>query len=164
VSVNFFITTYDLIAQKKVTKIFINFFVTSTTNLPVLSSEANKIICKNKGGFMDPGMIVGSIFFLTTAFVLFSYIYFRSRERQMMIEKGLSVEQINELFKAKRNPVTWLRIGIVVLCFGVALGAGLGLYDSTGSEYWIPFFIISGIGSGFIAAFFLGKKYDKNGN
>lgn len=107
-------------------------------------------------------MVIGSLFFLSTAFVIFSYLYFRARERQMMIEKGLSPEQINELFKAKRNPVTWLRLGIVVLCFGITLGAGLALHETTGNEFWLPLFIISGIGGGFIAAFFLGMKYDKN--
>ncbi len=31
----------------------------------------------------------------------------------MMIEKGLTAEQMSELFKSKRNPYTWLKLGII---------------------------------------------------
>ena len=109
-------------------------------------------------------IIVPTVFFLSTGFIIFSFLYFRSNERQWMIEKGLSAEQITELFKAKRNPVTWLRIGVVLFIFGICLGIGLMLDRATDNEFWIPLLVISGIGSGFIAAFFIGNKYDKTGS
>lgn len=105
-------------------------------------------------------VIIPVTFFLTTAFIIFTFFYFRSHERQMMIEKGLSPEQINELFKAKRNPVNWLRVGIMVLSFGIGLGIGLIIDNYTGDEFWIGFLIFVGIGLGMIAAFYAGRKYD----
>ncbi|MCB9247920.1 MAG: hypothetical protein H6613_04920 [Ignavibacteriales bacterium] len=60
--------------------------------------------------------------------VVATYIYFRARERQMMIEKGLTPEQISELFKSKRNPYTWLKLGVIII------GAGLG--------YWIREYLL----------------------
>lgn len=107
------------------------------------------------------GPITGILITLIIGLVIATYFYFRSRERQMMIEKGLTVEQISELFKSKRNPYTWLKIGIIVI--GTGLGVGLGvLADDIGlSEGFIPLFIITFIGIGFVAAFFVSRKFEK---
>ena len=79
----------------------------------------------------------------------------------MMIEKGLTVEQISELFKAKKNPYTWLKIGVIIIGTGIGVGLGvltenIGLYEG-----FIPLFIITFIGLGFVAAFFVSRKFEK---
>ena len=107
------------------------------------------------------GPVTGILITLIIALVIATYFYFRSRERQMMIEKGLTVEQISELFKSKKNPYTWLKLGIIII--GTGLGVGLGvLADDTGmSEGFIPLSIITFIGLGFVGAFFVSRKFEK---
>ena len=107
------------------------------------------------------GPVTGILITLIIGLVIATYFYFRSRERQMMIEKGLTVEQISELFKSKRNPYTWLKLGIIIIGTGIGVGLGvlsenMGLYEGL-----IPLFIITFIGLGFVAAFFVARKFEK---
>ncbi|MCB0746685.1 MAG: hypothetical protein KDC90_04410 [Ignavibacteriae bacterium] len=107
------------------------------------------------------GPITGILITLIIGLVVATYIYFRARERQMMIEKGLTPEQISELFKSKRNPYTWLKLGVIII--GAGLGIGLGvLTDNWGmNEGFLPLLIITFIGAGFVAAFFISRKFEK---
>ena len=61
------------------------------------------------------GPLTGITITLIVGLVIALFFYFRSKERQMMIEKGLSPEQITELFKSKRNPYTWLKLGVIIV-------------------------------------------------
>ena len=107
------------------------------------------------------GPLTGITITLIIGLVVATYFYFRSRERQMMIDKGLTAEQMSELFKSKRNPYTWLKLGVIII--GTGLGVGLGvLADDLGlSEGFIPLFIITFIGLGFVSAFFISRKFEK---
>ncbi len=107
------------------------------------------------------GPITGILITLIIGLVIVSYIYFRARERQMMIEKGLTPEQISELFKSKRNPYTWLKLGIITV--GAGLGVGLGVMADSAhlNEGLIPLSIITLTGLGFVAAFFISRKFEK---
>lgn len=91
---------------------------------------------------------------LTVGLVILSSIYFRSREKQMLIEKGLSSEEIKSFFetRAKQNPYILMKIGIIMVFFGIGLGLGMILEDWTTKEYWIPLFLFVFTGVGFIAA------------
>ena len=112
---------------------------------------------------MSGGDIVGMIFFLVTGIVIVTYIYFRSREKQLMIEKGLSYEQMVELLRTKRDPHLMLKLGVLVLFVGLGLGAGFLMENITGYEEWMAFLIVLFCGMGFIAAFFISHKM-KNGD
>ncbi len=107
------------------------------------------------------GPLTGITITLIIGLVIALYFYFRSKERQMMIEKGLSPEQITELFKSKRNPYTWLKLGVITI--GAGLGVGLGiLTENWGmNEGFLPLLIITFIGAGFVAAFFISRKFEK---
>ncbi len=102
------------------------------------------------------------ILFLVIGIIWVSHIYFRSREKQLMIEKGLSYEQMMEFFKTKRDPYLMMKIGIVTLFFGVGLGSGLLIDRFTEIEEWVPFLIISMTGLGFIVSFLITRNLDKN--
>jgi hypothetical protein len=103
------------------------------------------------------------MFFLVVGIVLVTYFYFRSKEKQMMIEKGLSYEQMVELLRTKRDPFLMLKLGIITLFIGLGLGAGFLMENSTGYDEWMGFFIIIFCGLGFLAAFFVTRKMI-NGN
>ncbi len=106
---------------------------------------------------MSP-FIIPVVLFLTTGFVLTIYLYYRSREKQMIIERGLTSDQIKYLYFRETKSYGMLKTGIVVTVFGIALGLGFWMESSTGEEEWMPFLIITGIGIGFIIAYFVGKK------
>lgn len=107
------------------------------------------------------GPLTGITITLITGLVIATYFYFRSRERQMMIEKGLSPEQITELFRSKRNPYTWLKLGIITIGAGLGIGLGVMAEKANMNDGLIPLSIITLTGLGFVAAFFVARKFEK---
>lgn len=116
---------------------------------------------------------------LVTGLVLTTYFYFRSKEKLMMIDKGLSYEQMVELLRTKRDPFTLLKAGIIIAFFGLGLGIGFVFGNSFGEvirfdgtesysdynmrEEWVWFWVIFMTGLGFVTSFFVTRKI-KNGS
>ena len=98
------------------------------------------------------------VFFLVIGLAFVTYFYFRSKERQMLIEKGLDAQSIKEFFESKKDPFRMLKIGIVCLTFGLGLGIGLMLEDFTSKDYWVPFSIFVVTGIGFVIANLVSNK------
>jgi Na+/melibiose symporter-like transporter len=98
------------------------------------------------------------VMFLVIGLILITYVYFRSRERQMLIEKGLSSEEIKQFFEQKKDPFTLLKIGIICIFFGLGLGFGMMLENNTHQDFWIPFLLFVGTGIGFVLANLAGSK------
>lgn len=118
---------------------------------------------------------------IVTGIVLISYFYQKSRENQLMIEKGLSAEQIVALINARhkdKNRRYFLLKGGIIIIFLVIGGIIGSLLDqafvygwktfSDGSKYyaddpvyavWLAFL---GIGIGAVTAHFVSLKYEKN--
>ena len=94
--------------------------------------------------------------------VLIIYFYLKSKEKQMLIEKGLSAEEIKKFFEEKRDGLWLMKIGIISIFFGLGLGIGMMLQDVTTKEYWIPFSLFVGTGIGFVVANVLSDKMKKN--
>ncbi len=108
------------------------------------------------------GVMIPIIFILVTGLVIITLVYFRSREKQMLIEKGLDAASVKEYFESKKDPFVLLKIGIIAVAFGIGLGLGLILEDSTDKGYWIPLFLFVVTGLGFIIANIVAKKLEKN--
>lgn len=108
-------------------------------------------------------LLIPIIFLLVTGIIWVSFIYFRSQEKQMMIEKGLTQEQIRELLKTKRYPHLYLslKLGILILFIGFGLGLGFLFQSFTGNGNWLAFFIVTLTGVGFVVGFIAAKKYEK---
>ena len=80
---------------------------------------------------------------IVIALAFVTWIYFRSKEKQMIIERGLDTELVKALFERKKSPYALLKIGIVILFFGIGLGIGLLIEVYTGVEQWIPFLLFA---------------------
>ncbi|MFC2139562.1 DUF6249 domain-containing protein [Bacteroidota bacterium] len=117
---------------------------------------------------MAVAIIVPVTFMLVTGIVLVTYFYLKSREKQIMIEKGMSYEQMVDYLKTRRNPYTLLKAGIITVAFGLGVGLGVILENAYWShdDGWpaLTIFVFTGIGM--IVAFFVTKKYElqDNGN
>jgi len=101
------------------------------------------------------------IFILVTGLVIVTMVFFRSREKQLLIEKGLTPEAIKEFFQNKKDDFRLLKIGVVLLFFGLGLGFGLIMEDNTSKDYWVPFLLFTLTGLGFIAANLIAKSIER---
>jgi cytochrome c biogenesis protein CcdA len=107
------------------------------------------------------GILVPIFFFLVCGAVWITYIYFSSHEKQMMIDKGLSETQIIALFGKKKKSYLLFKLGIITLFTGLGIGLGFLFENLTGSEDWIPFFVVSFVGIGIIIAEIYGRKLER---
>jgi predicted acyltransferase len=98
------------------------------------------------------GVFVPIVLFLVTGLVLVTYYYFRSREKQMLIDKGLDAESIKQFYENKKDPYRLLKIGIICIAFGVGLGIGLYFQEVTEKDFWVPFALFTFTGIGFVIA------------
>ncbi|HMU41782.1 MAG TPA: hypothetical protein PKA80_00665 [Ignavibacteriaceae bacterium] len=101
------------------------------------------------------------VFAVVTGLVLVTVFYLRSKEKQALIDKGLSAEDMKAYFREKKDPYVLMKIGIVILFFGLGLGFGLMLEDNTTKEYWVPFSLFTFSGMGFVLANVLSMKMNK---
>jgi purine-cytosine permease-like protein len=100
------------------------------------------------------------IFILVTGLILITYFFLRSRERQLLIDKGLSADQIKQFFENKKDQFWLLKIGIIAIAFGISLGTGMMLEDATSKDYWVPLSLFTITGIGFIAANLVSRKLE----
>lgn len=101
------------------------------------------------------------IMFLIIGLIWVTFIFFRSKERQMLINKGLTAEEIKQFFYMKKDPFFLLKFGIISFFFGIGLGIGLILNDNTSKEYWVPLFLFTVSGLGFVISNLVGNKLAK---
>ena len=114
---------------------------------------------------MDAGVIgvfVPIIMTIVTGLVMVTFFYLRSKEKQMLIEKGLSSEEIKTFYDRKKiDPFILMKIGIVSIFFGIGLGFGLMLKEYTTMDFWIPFLLFVSTGIGFVLANIIGRAMAK---
>lgn len=106
-------------------------------------------------------ILIPIVFTLVSGLVLITYIYFRSKEKQILIEKGMDAETIKSFYENKKDNFLMLKIGVISIAFGLGLGLGLMLEDWTMKEYWVPFFIFLFTGIGFVVSNFVARNLEK---
>lgn len=116
-------------------------------------------------------IFVPIIFFLVIGAIIIAYFYFRSREKQIMLNKGFNAEQIVEIYKSRKNSIVWIKLGVlsVFVAIGFAISAIIGGSMGYKMEHildhvWTAIFVIMFSGLGFVAAYFIAKKVEPNGN
>jgi intracellular septation protein A len=101
------------------------------------------------------------IFFLVSGVIIITAIFFKSREKQLLIERGMSTEDIKMFYQEKRDPYRLMKIGVVIFFFGLGLGIGLILQAETDRNYWVPFLMFTLTGIGFIAANLIARNLER---
>ena len=79
----------------------------------------------------------------------------------MLIEKGLSAEEIKQFFQKQKDYFVLTKIGIICIFFGIGMGLGLLSGDEVARETWMPTSIFVFTGMGFVAANLIGNKLRK---
>ena len=108
------------------------------------------------------GVFIPIIMILVVGIVFVTAFYFKSRERQMLIEKGLSADEMKKFFEQKKDKFILLKIGLIAIFFGIGLGIG---FLTSGSEETrelvapVSIFVMTGIG--FVVANIWGNKLAK---
>lgn len=96
---------------------------------------------------------------LVAGIIVVAIIYFQSKEKQAIIEKGLSPEQIISLYgKKKKSGNVLLMWGIIILFFGIGLGLGMMFEEWYHQDFYTPLFLFTFTGIGFILAFLFDRK------
>ena len=98
---------------------------------------------------------------LVIGIILVSYFFFRSRERQLLIEKGMDAQSIKDFFEGKKDPFRLLKIGIITIAFGLGLGFGIMMEVNYSGGYWVPLFLFTVTGIGFVVANIISRKLEK---
>ena len=95
--------------------------------------------------------------------VIATFIYLRSREKQMLIHQGVPPEQIAEMWKksTRTNPYLMLKIGIIIAFFGFSMLIGNIVSEAFDTNEALPVFIVfMFFGLGIVAASLIGKKLE----
>jgi uncharacterized membrane protein YfcA len=110
--------------------------------------------------------LVPVIMFLVIGLIWISYMYFRARERQQLINNGTTAEELARAYNTKKKKSRDFLIvtGVISIFFGIGLGVGMYLDDVTGKDYWIPLPLFVATGIGFIVASKSSQVKDTNGN
>jgi len=104
------------------------------------------------------GVLVPIIFFLVIGLVIISWFYFRFKEKQIMLDRGFTAEQMLLLLKMKPSKNLLLIAGIISIFFGIGLGIGIHVEEFYDYDAAVPFFLFVITGIGFVIAFFVDKK------
>ena len=123
------------------------------------------IVLNNQKGKKMEGVIavfIPIIMLLIIGLVAVTYIYYKSREKQLLIEKGLSAEEIKKFFESKKDPFILMKIGIISIFFGIGLGIGMMSGGEETREIVTPTSIFVFTGLGFVIANLVGNKLKRN--
>ncbi len=108
-------------------------------------------------------ILIPLILILVIGIILVTYLYLRSKEKQLIIEKGLDTESIKQLYNNKytqRSSYNLMKIGIIAVSFGLGIGLGIAAKEGGNKEFLVPLSIFVFTGIGFITANIVGKKFD----
>lgn len=102
------------------------------------------------------------IMLLVIGLIFVTFFYYRSREKQMLIEKGLSADDIKQFFQKQKDYFMLTKVGIICIFFGIGLGLGfLSEPDEATRGPWMSTSIFVFTGMGFVAANLIGNKLRK---
>lgn len=101
-------------------------------------------------------------FILVTGLVLFTYIFFNSKERQLLIEKGYTPEELKTLYQSRRKSGSnLLKLGVISIVFGIGLGFAITMSEWYHLDALVPMAIFVSAGLGIVLAYYIGKREDK---
>ncbi len=102
------------------------------------------------------------VMFIVTGAVIITFLFFRSREREMILAKDYSAEELMLLLNpgSKKKGVLVV-LGILTASFGLGMLIGTMVHNATGENDYIPFIMFIFVGIGLITSFYVREKLNK---
>ena len=98
-------------------------------------------------------ILIPIAFFLMIALISISGIYFSFRKRAILVEKGYTADEILKILNhRKKQPVDFLKYGVLLLFVGFGFLAGSILEENTSQDFWFPSLITIGTAVGLYLA------------
>jgi len=112
---------------------------------------------------MEEGILVPITMFIAAAFVIYFYMMTRHREKMLLFEKDVSMEDIKILYTKPKSGYNTAKWALIFLFGGSGLFFGIWLNDITGEDGYAPAAVILFVGLGLLVWQRLyGKKGEDN--
>jgi Na+/melibiose symporter-like transporter len=102
------------------------------------------------------------VMFIVTGAIVITFLFFRSREREMILAKDYTAEELMLLLNpgSKKKGVLVV-LGILTASFGLGMLIGTMVHNATGENDYIPFIMFIFVGIGLITSFYVREKLNK---
>lgn len=102
------------------------------------------------------------VMFIVTGAVIITFLFFRSREREMILAKDYTAEELILLLNpgSKKKGVLVV-LGIITASFGLGMFIGTIVKNLTGENDYIPFLMFIFVGIGLVISFYVREKLNK---
>lgn len=94
--------------------------------------------------------LIPIILFIIIGFVITFHLMTRSKERQLLIEKNIGVEDLKSLYSKPLNRYNTAKWAFILLFGGIGLFIGIWLNEQTGEHGYVPASIAVSIGIGLL--------------
>ena len=94
--------------------------------------------------------LIPIILFIIIGFVITFHLMTRSKERQLLIEKDINVEDLKSLYSKPLNRYNTAKWALIFLFGGIGMFIGIWLVEQTGVEIYLPAAIAVSIGTGLL--------------
>ena len=99
---------------------------------------------------MNVDIIVPISLFIAAAFVIYFYMMTRHREKMLLFEKDVSMEDIKKLYTKPRSGYNTAKWALIFLFGGSGLFIGIWLSEMTGEDGYAPAAVILFVGLGLL--------------
>ena len=94
--------------------------------------------------------LIPIILFIIIGFVISFHLMTRSKERQLLIEKDISTEDLKILYSKPLNRYNTAKWALIFLFGGIGMFIGIWLVEQTGVDIYLPAAIAVSIGTGLL--------------
>lgn len=102
------------------------------------------------------------ILFIVIGAVIITALYLRSREREMILSKEYTAEEMKALLApGEKKKGGLIVVGILTLSFGLGMIVGTLLKNATGQNDFVPFTMFIFVGAGLITSYYIREKLNK---
>ena len=94
--------------------------------------------------------LIPIILFIIIGFVITFHLMTRSKERQLLIEKDINVEDLKSLYSKPLSRYNTAKWAFIFLFGGIGMFIGIWLVEQTGVDIYLPAAIAVSIGTGLL--------------
>ena len=105
---------------------------------------------KKKEKLMDEAIFIPITMFIAMAFVIYFFIITRHRERMLLLEKDVNVEDLKSLYTRSKSRYNMAKWALIFLFGGAGLFLGIWINEMTREDGYAPATVLLFIGLGLL--------------